>query len=452
MISSAALLLGTLAIPRQADAQRPMDLTWTTRDANSFPKDPKWGLQVTQPGSVPDARWCFSLSGWFWNPLCTVQNPSVDTGWGPVDWICRIGSTTPIPGHVNWYASNYTGQIYWAGQSTADRDYNINIVPPNKSGLTTTSGTTIHSEADARETTDNFTVPWWVNFRNASDSTKRTMINGKQAIIGGLMGIDCEHDCQAELHPVWFIAIHIKDDPLDDVWAIYMRNWGNEGFCSRYCHHMLFNGNRSTASLPWRPGATSVSLAAGTIFRSNNSSIYGWWSSSPNQKVDLTFQLPSPSDHGRVHGELHLRWSGANVAAKADPEAPTEPALALTEDMFEDPAEERGGSTAEKLIQGLVEQMTPEQRALFEGELLAVQGPAQRDARSMGLSRTQATRSLPAAAPRLSRVLEPSQIAAGRQTLDALQRAYGGRIPGAIGDALEEYERILKERGEAPQQ
>jgi hypothetical protein len=430
-----------------------MDEWWYSRDANQFPKNPLWGQQVTQPGSVPDARWCFSLSGSFWNPLCTVQNPSLDTGWGLTDLICSIGSTTPIAGHVNWYPSTVYGPVYWSGQSTVDRDYNINIVPPNKNGLTSTSGNTIHSEADARETTNHFTVPWWVSFRDASDSTKSLMINGKQAIIGALMGIDCEHDCQAELHPVWFIAIHIKDNPLDDQWAIYMRNWGNEGFCSQYCHHMLFNSNRSTVSIPWRPGATGVSLGAATIFRSNNSGIYGWWSSSPYNKVDLTFQLPAPGDHGRVHGILSLRWYGASVVAKADPVAPTKAPMALNEEMISESREERfEGSPAERLVGELIEKMSPDQRAVFDEESKA-RFPAQRDAHAMGLWRTRpapATAAPSGAVPsaRWTRVREAALRTHNKGVIDALEKAYGGKLPGVVGEAVEEFERLEREKAD----
>ena len=457
IMTCAALLLGLPA--SQAVAQRPMDEWWYSRDANRFPKNPLWGQQVTSPGSIPDARWCFSLSGSFWNPLCSVQNPSTDTGWGVTDLICSIGSTTPIAGHVNWYPSTVTGPVYWSGQSTVDRDYNINIVPPNKNGLTSTSGSTIHSEADARETTNYFTVPWWVSFRDASDATKNVMINGKQAIIGALMGIDCEHDCQAELHPVWFIAIHIKDDPLDDQWAIYMRNWGNEGFCSQYCHHMLFDYNRTTVSIPWRPGATGVSLGGNTIFRTNNSGIYGWWSSSPYSKVDLTFQLPAPGDHGRVHGVLALRWYGTSVVAKADPVAPTKAPMALNEEAFseEEEGEMRPGSQAERLVGELIEKMSPAQRAAFDHETHARVAPAQRDGRAMGLTRVRPTAASAAAATpmssaRVQRVREAARLAADKKVIEALQKAYGGRIPGVVGEKIEEFEQLQREKLEGSEE
>jgi hypothetical protein len=50
-----------------------------------------WGLQVTEPGSVPDAAdICFSVPGYFDNPLCSTQHPR----------------------HVNWYPSTYEGPIF----------------------------------------------------------------------------------------------------------------------------------------------------------------------------------------------------------------------------------------------------------------------------------------------------------------------------------------------------
>ena len=37
------------------------------------------------------------------------------------------------------------------------------------------------------------------------------MINGKYAIVTGMVGLDCAHSCVSELHPVWAMAIQAED-------------------------------------------------------------------------------------------------------------------------------------------------------------------------------------------------------------------------------------------------
>lgn len=106
---------------------RPMDLVSNgSVDANGIPLNPKWGLQQTEPGTLPDpVELCFDVPGWFDNPICTVQRPSVDRPVGAKNAICRIGATTPISGHVNWFASTYQGPIYWEGKFWSDQDINL---------------------------------------------------------------------------------------------------------------------------------------------------------------------------------------------------------------------------------------------------------------------------------------------------------------------------------------
>jgi hypothetical protein len=404
-------------------------------DPNWLWLSPRWGIQQTQPGSLADPQACFSLSGWFSNPACTGQRPGIDEPTGLTWLICYAGSTTPIEGHVNWYPATYGGPVYWSDQSWPDMDYNINLVPPSRNGLTRYNGTTIHTEFDARETIDHFVTPWWTTFRGASDSGKGAMINGRQALLGGLVGTDCEHDCYSEVHPVWALAVHVKDDPNDDVWAVFVRNYGNEGFCSRYQHLVAFPNNRFTFRLPWRAGATSVATTTGTGFYANQGGMSYWWGSAPGQNVSLTVQLLSPYSYPRVHGELHLRWTGSGPQAASETQSAAPPPEAVA-------AEERSGQ-AERWISELAEGLAPERRAALEAELTAsgalnAPGDGAR-LNSLGLRRVEEATALSALTP-VTAVVDHATAEANVQRLLALRKAYGGRLPGPLGDILERYE------------
>ncbi len=415
-------------------APAPMDLVSAgSSDPNWMWLNPRWGVQQTFPGSLADPKACFNLSGWFNNPGCTVQRPGIDEPDGLTWLICYAGSTTPIEGHVNWYPATYTGPVYWSDQSWPDMDYNINLVPPSKNGLTRYNTTTIHTEFDARETIDKFVTPWWKAFRAASDATKGAMINGRESVVGGLVGTDCEHDCYSEIHPVWALAIHVKSDPSDDVWAIFVRNFGNEGFCSKYQHLVGFSGNRFTFNFPWRGGATSVATTTGTGFYANLSGMSYSWGSTPGQKVSLTVQLLSPYSYPRVHGELHLRWTGS--ALQAGELAASEP-----EAWFEEV--ESGGQT-ERWLHDLAERLGPEQRRSLEAELAADSVAPARDAVSMaGLEAAAAAEAttLSALTP-VTAVPDSATTRANMRRLMALRRAHGGSLPGPIGAAIDRFER-----------
>jgi hypothetical protein len=404
-----------------AGAPAPMDLVWAARDANRIPSQPLWGRQLTDGLlSFPDARDCFQLSGFFQNPACSTQHPTQDSASFPKSLVCGIGTTTPIPGHVNWYPSTYVGPVHFVEKSF-DQDINIDIFTGGP-GYTATSSERIHGEFDSRETLDHFTTPWWVGFRNAvedSDAAGQALIDGRLGVMTGLMGTDCEHDCHAELHPVWGLAIRIDSGPASERWAVVARNWGDEGFCSRSQHLLVLDPRQLTLRLPWRAGATGVQVGAGTVFSSNVAGLSYSTVSTPGAFVELTFVLPDPGAQGRIHGELSLQWQGASVAPAPLVEAL--PAGAAVED--EDSAEGRLGR--------LVADMTPAQRALYRKSLPTTTA-AVRD--------VQAVRSKPLArgtAGPLQVVKVPDAAAtqADVALLKALLRAYDGRLPGLDLDA-----------------
>jgi hypothetical protein len=404
----------------------PMDLVWEGTDVNGVAANPKWGLQVTDPGTLPDVvQICFSVPGSFDNPLCSTQHPGIDTPIGLRHLICSIGATNPIPGHVNWYPGTFEGPIYWDSVSFVDRDDNVRLIPFEKNALTTQNAENIKGEFDSRETTVHFATPWWTSFRRAGPRGRKSLIDGKPSIISGFTSVDCEHHCVSELHPLWVLAIHVQDDPADDVWAVFMRNWGNEGFCSSGQHEVNWPGDRFTLTLPWRTGATEVELGGATQFLANVEGISGLWGDVPNEKLTLTFALPPPSDRARVHGELHLRWNGPTVRAGAGEGAPAAPAA----------WDEQGGE-AEALVEELLARLPSEKRAALDRQL----------APSRTLLDTVPVLLQHGAAPEAGASVvppsvtsrpDPARTAEDERRLRALLAAFRGRVPGPIGDALD---------------
>lgn len=268
---------------------------------------------------------CFDRSGAFSKLECTTQQPLCDL---PSGWfhpaICALGGKCRIRGHMNWpMAATYEGILSW-DQQAEDQDYDFFLYPPKQAGLTTASclrrKKAFGIEFDSRETIQRIKTDdkefWWTKFRDAVAMSDQQFLDelrkGKFAIITGLINLDCEHECTAELHPVWVMAIHLKDDPSDDRWALLARNWGNEGFCSSSQHYLDLQSKPFIVRLPWRNQAASVAV---------NTSASKFWMSSPqmkqpevayrpNEAAFVKFTLPETKSEDRpfVVVDLHLQW------------------------------------------------------------------------------------------------------------------------------------------------
>jgi hypothetical protein len=413
----------TLPLPR------PMDLVSSGPvDANGIPLNPRWGLQQTEPGALPNpVELCFDVPGWFDNPICTVQRPSVDRPTGVRGAICRLGATTPINGHVNWFAATYAGPIYWDQKFWSDQDINMFLVPPDQHGLTSTSGEAILCEFDARETLSHFATPWWKDLRRwanvGADERARAMVDGRPAVVTGLLGLDCEHDCHSELHPVWALGVQAKNAARKETWALFARNWGNEGFCSSQQHHLEVVANRITMTLPWREGAAGVRLGRGTRFFANVAGVRGWWTETPGQHVHVTFELPAPAERGRVHGEIVLVWEGP-AADAATVRADSRPRRRERED------------NPERLAADLIAGMTREQRrALAAREPRATATPdGVPVVLQHGPPSSLRAQALFAPSVRAVGVPDPARDADDLRRLELLVQLYGGRVPGRLRD------------------
>lgn len=300
-----------------------LDLTWTAFDDNWIPDTPLWWWQLQRGGGLPDYQFVVGKGTKNWQPIPdgsakhsevipTTQAPTLDYNDTGKLGICEDGP------HINWYMATYAGPIYWMSHAPrdpvkkGDDDYNMKLLP-QINGYAVTNGLTLGNsqsttnpatpdaaiprigrapglllEFQANETVDEMSAAdggWWLGLKAAVDEgepwTKvKALVDGQDAIASGLMGVDCEHDCQTELHPVWALAIHERPNPTkpnEDRWAIFVKTFGNEGGCSaespippplissnKFSHYLDLVGNRFTMRIPI-PWLNSVSTA-GTKF------------------------------------------------------------------------------------------------------------------------------------------------------------------------------------------
>jgi hypothetical protein len=336
-----------------------------------------WGRQKTHQ-ELPDKNQCGGGSPY--SSPCTTQPTNADSG-----FLCGLA----INGHHNWVPATYEGTVYWNDKShpLLDDDYNLRLVRPDDAGVTaenriqsTAMRKSIKLEFSSDETIDRFDTPWWKAFREAVDTgdfgSANSMITGADgnagafAIVTGLLGLDCPHTCASELHPVWAMAIRVKSDPSDETWAIFVRRFGNEGFCSDHQHYLdNLKADTYTFRLPWRQGASSVGVSPSTVFKSRLGQATASMSVASNQGVLISFTMAVPKlgEGEMVHGELHLRWTvpGGVVPPVVDPLKP----LAATGQPLASTQAERENDEPEARLTKLIESMTPTQREIINSKL-----------------------------------------------------------------------------------
>jgi hypothetical protein len=238
-------------------------------DPNGAPRNVDWQPQVQ--GRIPNPDTC--NDGQPYSPFCTQDNPFQDQPDAIHEAFCFVGkviSGTPIQpffGHADWMVAQYNGSLGWLNLAD-DFDYNLVLVPSvlpqgtgNEHGITTNNNRVdgdsskpqdIEIEWDSNETDAAFPDPdnpgsapsWWAQFKHAAhaedaqklaslihQSDKNTLACGS---VVGLFGLDCDHGCRSELHPVFALAIQRKEDANNNEWSILARNWGTGGYCSRY--------------------------------------------------------------------------------------------------------------------------------------------------------------------------------------------------------------------------
>jgi len=440
----AAPPLGTIA---------PFDISVNTVTPGNAPVDdnfillnPMWGRQITHH-ELPDNDQCGN--GDPYSGSCTTQPTSADRG-----HLCNQGTLGILDGHHNWVAGTYEGTIFWNDKSSwiADGDYNFRLVRPDDAGMTAENRfkagpnrKSMKLEFSSNETINHFETPWWDAFHKAVDTSfgaANAMVVGPDGIAGafgivsGLIGLDCVHACESEIHPVWAMAIRVKSDPADETWAVFVRRFGNEGFCSNHQHYLDdLPDDTFTFRLPWRPGATEVGVHPSTVFESRLGQATGGLAVAKSQGVLLSFTMavpPNPLLPGEmVNGELHLKWT---VPPGGTLHPPLGGTLAMsTGGPPPQPVVEQPEEGPEDRLGRLVAAMTPVQRLKIA--VKAPQPPVARQRAVLRLAPPRQIASLPirvarARGPVTRAVPDPQKEAQDRQRLDALHAVFGNEIPG----------------------
>ena len=160
---------------------------------------------------------------------------------------------------------------------------------------------------------------------------------------------------KAELHPLYAMATrrdNFENGPNDEAWLMFVRNQGDEGYCSSSIWDAGFENY--TFQLPWREGMTSVEVNWDkTQFHGTDGTSGPIVAKVPPPAlprpalppgVYVTFHLGPPVHSSSIfgtpasipfiNGALHLTWTGGSVAVESPP-APL-PAQAVTDDEVDE--------------------------------------------------------------------------------------------------------------------
>ena len=310
----------------------PLDLVWKDTDANGLPLNPTWrgspggkscgeGTEAAcwdafkvcpyHPTPLESNNWCIPLTD-----VCTGATPD-DYG--------RCSSQAPTYDrssycgwHANWFPVAFDGTADSADFSTfpKDGDWHVDFRPRDTES--NIGRVQLLAEFDSDETTENFISDFWNHEVDLS-----TVVNHNTARVIGLMGIDTEHGPpggHAELHPTYAFQIRLTGSTtLNDSWAIFVRNFGNEGACGASQHYLDLQQFTLRFPAPHgAEGATRVDeLVSNFDAGSENDSN---WSNftvsrvSPVQRdengtyVEMTFTIGPPEDHTFIDGSVSLSW------------------------------------------------------------------------------------------------------------------------------------------------
>ena len=347
----------------------PFNLLFAATGPNAEPLNPEWSWQCSYK-SYDDPRFYAAprdrcgaflmrngldtedgvLVG---SPPCSTEISGFDTPLlvGATGATCRIGQagSGSLPGHANWRAVTYTGVLAWDQKSSwafGDDDYNFWLdtrgqspaapqpYAPSPPGATR-NRPRLQLEFQGQETVSEYGQRDWVSVKDhaeAGDSKwMHHFFDGHDAVALGLLGVDNEHEAQPELHPVYALAVRTTTlqasmDTVDDRWLVFMRNTGNEGWCSHKDHPFGDAASVSYVSLLLTPPSSSWAPAGQPIVHSDFA-VSRFWVPSPFvtrfgvNMAALTVSLPPPTmgQGGWVAGTIDLRWRSRVTPAPFPP-------------------------------------------------------------------------------------------------------------------------------------
>ncbi len=224
-------------------------------------------------------------------------------------------------GHMNYFPITYECNVCWNDHSGEDDDYNFRLHRSDNALYTAGWNGFLQAEFDSDETVDNWddTGTWWNDFHHnkvdQSHEAASEAIDGKFAIVIGEAGIDLEHGCHIELHPIYAMFIHVKDDPNDDHWAFFVRNWGNQGGCGRdqvYYQNNLLEKNIVRVKIP-HENASVLSFTSNVKGINDHNDALSVFSDNVKDGLLLTFQLDAPEVNSEIVGDINIKWSNLST-------------------------------------------------------------------------------------------------------------------------------------------
>jgi len=350
-------------------------------DPNGVPKSPDWAPQLQ--GNIPDPNKCDT--GNPYNTPCTDDKPFMDPPSALTDGFCFVGkvfSGSPMGfyGHADWMVAQYDGNIGWLNFGD-DSDYNLVLVPgaadgktgighgitKNNNRLSDKEGAPQYMELEfaSDETDPVFTTGFWGQFKTLgeaydsfnpeplADQLADLLHPGKESTLAcgstvGLFGLDCDHGCRSEVHPVYALAIQRKEQRDDNEWAVLVRNWGTGGFCSSYNEELAETS--LSVVLPYTSFQAPTSVKIDDFVPAGGLSCPKAYFR--DGELLLNFTLPSPQSRAVATMTVKVVWpDGAQPSACAHVDA-SELRVAMMAEAKRAPAALSGEEYAGALLRG----------------------------------------------------------------------------------------------------
>jgi len=329
----------------------------THLDPNGAAQNVDWHPQLA--GHLPNPDAC--NHGQPYTSACTQNQIFRDQPDGIHQAFCFIGKATSgspyqsFFGHADWMVAQFNGTIGWFNFGD-DFDYDLFLLPGNISatpssphGITTNNNHVadnnsnpqyIEMEFDSGETDPAFTTGWWNTFKldghendpavipNLFRTKDKTLTCGS---VVGLFGLDCDHGCRSELHPIYGLAIQRIEDPIDNEWSILARNWGTGGYCSQYNNELAEQTISITLPYTSSQPPTTAEVSGFAVATADSTAVVGCPALYfQHGQTVVNLMLPPPEQQAVAAFSLKLQWpDGAQSTACTQPRpAPAEMALA----------------------------------------------------------------------------------------------------------------------------
>jgi hypothetical protein len=381
----------------------------THLDPNGAALNIDWHPQ--RSGRLPNPDNC--NNGQPYSPACTHNKPFQDQPDGINEAFCFIGKAAsgspiqPFYGHADWMPAQFHGTIGWFNFGD-DWDYDLFLIPAtdtlppappapiNAHGLTANNNHVaddknnpqyIEMEFNSDETNAAFTEGFWKDFQtNGVHVDAATLMppvlhpDTSTLACGsavGLFGLDCDHGCRSELHPIYGLAIQRTEAADNNEWAIMARNWGTGGYCSQYNDELAEKS--LSLLLPYTSSQPPNQVELRNFVTASNDSTAKFecptiYFNNGQTMVNLT--LPAPDKQPVVTFSLIIHWpSGAQPVSCTQPK----PAPAATMALSAERAKEINGENyMGALLRAAAQSQNPNlHRPNLEKDILPVEPESQ---------------------------------------------------------------------------